>query len=182
MLSEYSIHHSLEYYQLWANCVDLILAVRSGKIVVEADLKWSDDPLAGSQYLDLVGTVSEELVSACSIARSEHGRGCWWTAEILRVKGERMLRTTSPGAAASAEEQFQTALDMARRQDALSWELRAAMSLARLWRDQHRHGPAHSLLAGVYGRFTEGFQTADLAAAAALLQGLARSSTTGQAP
>ena len=69
--------------------------------------------------------------------------------------------------------QFQAALDTARRQDARSWELRAAMSLARLWRSQHRVRPAQELLAGVFNRFTEGFGTADLLAARALLQDLA---------
>ena len=90
-----------------------------------------------------------------------------------------MLKATDAGA---AEEQFQKALDLARRQDALSWELRAAMSIARLWSNQQRLKPAHSLLAGVYGRFTEGFQTADLTAAAALLQELEHSPITRRAP
>ena len=67
---------------------------------------------------------------------------------------------------------FRQALDWARQQGALSWELRAATSLARLWRDHHRGGEARDLLASVYGRFTEGFDTADLKRARRLLDEL----------
>ena len=68
---------------------------------------------------------------------------------------------------------FEAAIDLARSQLAKSWELRAATSLARLWRDQGRHNKAHDLLAPIYGWFTEGFDTADLKEAKALLDGLA---------
>jgi predicted ATPase len=71
-----------------------------------------------------------------------------------------------------AEGHFRQALDWARRQGALSLELRAAMSLARLLRDQGRHAEAMALLRPIYGRFTEGFETADLKAAKALLDAL----------
>jgi predicted ATPase len=71
-----------------------------------------------------------------------------------------------------AEDHFGQALDWAGRQGALSWELRAATSLARLWHNQARSDEACELLAPVYGRFTEGFDTADLKAAKALLDDL----------
>ncbi len=74
---------------------------------------------------------------------------------------------------AQAETCFQHALDIARRQQARSWELRAAMSLARLWQQQGKRAEAHELLAPVYGWFTEGFDTADLQEARALLDELA---------
>jgi predicted ATPase len=67
---------------------------------------------------------------------------------------------------------FQHALDIAHRQAAKSLELRAAMSLSRLWQTQGRHAEAHMLLAGIYGWFTEGFATADLQAAQTLLKAL----------
>jgi predicted ATPase len=73
----------------------------------------------------------------------------------------------------AAEDHFRQALDWARRQGALSWELRAATSLARLLRDRDRIGEARELLASVYGRFTEGFGTADLLTAKGLLDQLA---------
>jgi predicted ATPase len=83
-----------------------------------------------------------------------------------------LLLEGAPGAAAAAEDHFRQALDWARRQGALSWELRAATSLARLWRDQARSNEARELLSSVYDRFTEGFATADLGAAKALLDHL----------
>jgi predicted ATPase len=69
---------------------------------------------------------------------------------------------------------FERALAVARAQQAKSWELRAAMSMARLWRDQGKSDEAHKLLAPVYGWFTEGFETLDLKEAKALLEKLAR--------
>ena len=73
-----------------------------------------------------------------AIVRSEPTEERWLIAELLRVKGELLLLRGAPGAAAAAEGHFRQALDWARRQGALSWELRAATSLARLWRDQAR--------------------------------------------
>ena len=75
--------------------------------------------------------------------------------------------------AAKAEGYFESALTVARQQQAKSWELRAAMSLARLWRDQGKPQQARELLAPVYGWFTEGFDTRDLKEAKALLEELA---------
>jgi len=89
-------------------------------------------------------------------------------AKLVRIKGELLLLQGAPGAAA-AEDHFRQALDWARQQGALSWELRAATSLARLLRDQDRVGEARDLLAPIYQRFTEGFGTADLQAAKRLL-------------
>ena len=76
-------------------------------------------------------------------------------------------------AGAEAEACFQHALTVARRQQAKSLELRAAMSLARLWQQQGKHAEARALLAPIYGWFTEGFDTADLQEAKALLDELA---------
>ena len=87
-------------------------------------------------------------------------------------KGERLLLQGRQGAATAAEGHFRQALDWARRQGALSLELRAATSFARLMRDQGRSADAVALLQPVYDRFTEGFATADLTAAKALLDEL----------
>ena len=90
-------------------------------------------------------------------------------AKLVRIKGELLLSQDAPGAVAAAEDHFRQSLDWARQQGALSWELRAATSLARLLRDQDRVGEARDLLAPIYQRFTEGFGTADLQAAKRLL-------------
>jgi predicted ATPase len=96
-----------------------------------------------------------------------------WTDSLLhRIRGEILLRREAVNAAA-AEEAFQMAITIARQQTARSFELRACMSLARLWRDQGKLQQARELLAPVYGWFTEGFDTRDLKEAKALLEELA---------
>jgi class 3 adenylate cyclase/predicted ATPase len=96
----------------------------------------------------------------------------WWEAEIARLRGVLLLR--QPGTPqAEAEAWLQRALDVARRQEAKSLELRAATSLAHLWQQQDKQAEAHALLAPVYGWFTEGFDTADLQEAKTLLEALA---------
>ena len=95
----------------------------------------------------------------------------WWEAEIHRIAGEIALLSPERDAL-KAQSCFERALEIARAQQARSWELRAAMSLARLWRDQGRRAEAHDLLAPVYAWFTEGFDTLDLKEAKALLEEL----------
>jgi len=92
----------------------------------------------------------------------------WWEADVHRIAGEIALMSPEPDAA-KAEAYFDRALAVARQQQAKSWELRAAMSMARLWRDQGKRQQAHDLLAPIYGWFTEGFDTLDLKNAKALL-------------
>ena len=95
----------------------------------------------------------------------------WWEAEVCRLRGVLLLR--QPGTPqAEAEAWLQRALDVARRQEAKSLELRAAMSLSRLWQQQGKRDEARALLAPVYSWFTEGFDTADLQEAKALLDAL----------
>ena len=96
----------------------------------------------------------------------------WYEADIHRVAGEIALKSPEPDPA-KAEAYFERALAIAREQKAKSWELRAATSKARLWRDQGNRQQAHDLLAPVYGWFTEGFDTLDLKEAKALLEELA---------
>jgi predicted ATPase len=96
----------------------------------------------------------------------------WCEAEANRTAGEIVLMSPERDAA-KAEAYFERALTVARAQQAKSWELRAAMSMARLWRDQGKRDEARELLAPVYGWFTEGFDTPDLKEAKALLDGLA---------
>ena len=93
-------------------------------------------------------------------------------AEVYRVQGELLLLQATPEAS-QAETSFQHALDIARRQQAQSLELRAVMSLARLWQHQGKRDQAHQMLAACYGWFTEGFDTPDLQEAQALLTALA---------
>jgi len=95
----------------------------------------------------------------------------WFEAEVHRIGGE-VARMSSKPDAAKAEAYFERALAVARSQQAKSWELRATMSMARLWRDQGKRDEAHDLLAPVYGWFTEGFDTRDLKEAKTLIDDL----------
>jgi predicted ATPase len=88
-----------------------------------------------------------------------------------RIAGEIALKSPEPDTA-TAQSYFERAVAVARQQQAKSWELRASMSLARLWRDQGKVQQARELLAPVYGWFTEGFDTRDLKEAKALLEEL----------
>jgi predicted ATPase len=96
----------------------------------------------------------------------------WWEAEVHRIAGEIAWKSPEPDVA-KAQPYFERALAIARQQQAKSFELRASMSLARLWRSQGKVQQARELLAPVYGWFTEGFDTRDLKDAKALLDGLA---------
>jgi predicted ATPase len=95
----------------------------------------------------------------------------WFEAEVNRVAGEIALKLPEPDAA-KAETYFERALSTARKQQAKWWELRAAISMARLWSDQGKRDEARDLLVSVYGWFTEGFDTRDLKEAKALLDAL----------
>ena len=95
----------------------------------------------------------------------------WCEAEVHRIPGEVSLESLEPDVG-KAQAHFERALVVARAQQAKSWELRAAISMARLWRDQSKRQQAHDLLAPVYGWFTEGFDTLDLKEVRALVDEL----------
>ena len=107
-----------------------------------------------------------------AMAAAETAKERWCEAEVNRIAGEVALLSPEPDLA-NAETHFERALAVAREQQAKSWELRAAMSMVRLWRDQGKRDEARDLLAPVYGWFTEGFDTLDLKDAKALLDALA---------
>src|SRR5262249_44553642 len=136
--------------------------------------------LESSHWLDLLAEAcrdtgqTEEGLRAIAEAFEHVGRTgiVYCERELRRLEGELRLRQ-DPADAEKAEACFRRAVEVARRQQAKSWELRAAMSLARLWRDQGKPQQARELLAPVYEWFTEGFDTRDLKEAKALLQELA---------
>jgi tetratricopeptide (TPR) repeat protein len=115
------------------------------------------------------GLVEEALGTLASIP-GEH-RGAFYAPEIHRIEGDLLLRRPTP-APDDAERCLRTATDLARQRSEKSLELRAATSLARLWQQQGKRDDARRLLGDVYGWFTEGFETADLRAARALLEQL----------
>jgi predicted ATPase/DNA-binding winged helix-turn-helix (wHTH) protein len=149
----------------------------SGLQVLRAALDWLRETRFAVYFAAFLGTLAEGLMAAGQIAEShraiDEALECadrnderWCMAELLRIKGELLRQDDSD---ATAEDHFQQALDWARRQEALSWELRAAMSLAKLWHQNGKTVEATGLLSSVYDRFTEGFDTADLRTARAVL-------------
>jgi predicted ATPase len=108
---------------------------------------------------------------AAVLALVDQDKGSYYAAEVYRVKGELLLQQAVPDPQ-QAEACFHRAIDIARRQQAKSRELRAAMRLSRLWQQQGKHEAARQMLAEIYGWFTEGFDTADLQEAKALLAAL----------
>jgi predicted ATPase len=107
------------------------------------------------------------LGEALTVAATTEAR--WWDAEIYRLRGDLLLSLPRPDIP-QAEVCFQRALEVAHRQRAKAFELRAAISLGRLWQSQGKREEACQLMGGIYGRFTEGFDTADLQTAKALLE------------
>ena len=105
------------------------------------------------------------------MAFAEESGERWWEADLHRLEGELLLIRASDNQA-EAEACFRRALEVAQAQSAKAFELRASTSLARLWAEQGRRAEAHDLLAPIYGWFTEGFDTADLKDAKALLEEL----------
>jgi predicted ATPase len=188
ILLDHAERAGLRFWQRDARCLQGILLIRRGDVaqgvhVLRAALDEFSATMSHTRYDAFLGELGEALgrlgdvpggLAAVDRALDwiEQMGGRWYVAELLRIKGELVLLQGMPGAAAAAGDHFRQALDWARRQGALSWELRAATSLARLLRDQSRAADATALLQPVYDRFTEGFDTADLKEAKALLDTL----------
>jgi predicted ATPase len=194
MLLDHSRRHALVRWRAWSLSHQGVLAIQRGEFGTGLRLLRAgfEEPGAAegprffsflvAEALGRAGQITDGLAAIEeAIDRSERSEERWATAELLRVKGELLLLRGAPGAAAAAEDHFRHALDWARRQGALSWELRAATSLARLLSDRGRSADARGLLQPVYDRFTEGFATADLRAAKALLDDLSELEKVGAA-
>jgi predicted ATPase/DNA-binding winged helix-turn-helix (wHTH) protein len=187
MLLDCSAAHALPIWRSWGQRVQGALLIRNGDFdsgleLLRAALEQSPEASFQPRFTWFLGQLAEGLGRVGQIAqgldaidealaRSERNEERWCVAELLRIKGELLLLQEGSGAAAAAEDHYRQALGWARRQGALSWELRAATSLAKLWRDQNRSTEAIALLAPIYNRFTEGFETDDLKAAKALIDG-----------
>jgi predicted ATPase len=186
MLLDHSTRHALPRWCAVGACFEGALAIKRGEVMtgsrlLRAGFAELEDSRSGLRFTALVitealgdvGQVSEALAELNEvIEQSEQSEECWLIADLLRLKGERLLKQDTQDAAREAERHFRQALDWARRQGALSLELRAATSFARLLRDQGRPADAMALLQPVYDRFTEGFDTIDLQAAKALIDAL----------
>jgi predicted ATPase len=185
MLLEYAARHALTYWLAWGRSFEGALALKRGDPITGIRLLQSGIDELGealitmpfvsfqahlAEALGRAGSVAEGLVAIEvvleQLVRTEEGSKI---AELLRIKGELLLLKGSPAGTAAAEQHFRQAIDWARRQGALSWELRASTSLARLLADQGYSADAIAVLQPVYDRLTEGFATADLKTAKLLL-------------
>jgi predicted ATPase/DNA-binding winged helix-turn-helix (wHTH) protein len=194
MLLDSSAAHALPIWRSWGHRVQGSLLIRNGDFdgglqLLRTSLVQSPEAGFQPRFTWFLGELAEGLGRAGQIAegldaidealtRSERNEERWCVAELLRIKGELLLLQGGSGAAAAAEDHYRQALDWARRQGALSWELRTATSLAKLWRDQNRSTEAIALLTPIYNRFTEGFETDDLKAAKALIDRFYRKGTS----
>jgi predicted ATPase len=185
MLIDLATSHSAALWKIWGRCLEGKLLIKrgefaAGSVALRTALGTCDKTGWTRCYPDFLGALAESLAGLGqltealatideALARSERNEERWCVAELLRIKGELILREGAPQAATAAEQHFLYSLDWARRQGALSWELRTSTSLARLQRDQGRIAEARSLLQSVYDRFSEGFETADLKTAKAYL-------------
>jgi predicted ATPase len=190
ILLDHATRHPLPLWREFARMFEGLLAVSRGDVVgglrlLRTGFDGLGESLPGFDRVKFQSDIAETLGRAGQIAdgltvaeqaieRCEQTNERWLFAELLRIRGDLMLRKES--ATAKAEDSFREALHWARRQGALSWELRAATSLARLLRDQRRCAEAIAVINPVYSRFTEGFDTTDLVNAKALIDNLHRGS------
>jgi hypothetical protein len=161
-LDEQANRLSLAFWRSWATAYRALLQVRAG-------VDMEPPRLLGSLQLETFATFSADLLEPVTLQRAENGEAGWCRAELLRAQGEWLLSQGAPGAAKAAEGLFNSALDLARQQGARAWELRAAISLTRLWQRRGRVGPASGLLASVVQQFTDRSATADMRDAQELL-------------
>jgi tetratricopeptide (TPR) repeat protein len=188
MLMDLATSLGAPFWKTLAHCLEGKLLIRRGEF--ETGLVLLRDALGTCErtgwticYPELLGAVAEGLAGLGqfaqalttidrALATAERGGEVWFVAELLRTKGELLLQREGDQSIPAAERCFSAALQVAREQDALSWELRTALSFARLRVRQDRQDDARQLLAPVYSRFTEGFETPDLRSASAMLQSL----------
>jgi predicted ATPase len=188
MLLDYSARHALTVWHARGRCFNGAVWIMRGDAdtglrLLRAGIDELRETGFASRFTAFLAALAEGLASAGqlaeglatiheALARSERNEDRWCFAWLLRIKGELVRLQNGPCAAATAERHFRQALEWARRQGALSWELRAATSLARMWRNQGWTKEARELLAPVYDRFTEGFGSLDLKIAKSLLDQL----------
>jgi predicted ATPase/DNA-binding winged helix-turn-helix (wHTH) protein len=188
MLRSHTGKNTLDVWRAYADCFDGERLIRCGDLDTGLSLLGpAVDELwrAGfvQYHTSFVVALALGLTQADRVAdarvmidealdRCERTGESWALAELHRARGRTLLSGNASGANQAAEVAFLQSLDIARAQKCLSWELRAATSLARLWRDQNRSAEAIALLAPIYNRFTEGFKTADLKTAKALIDSL----------
>ena len=187
MLIDVATTHNVTFWRLVGHCLQGKLLIARGELetgVARLRLALDESDRTGwaicvPEYLGAMaeglaglGRPSEAIESIeAALLHANAGGEEWYNAELLRIKGELLRKAQKPSG--GAEDCFHRALEVARAQGAMFFELRGAMSLSRLKAEEGRAAEAYRVLAPVYGRFTEGYETADLRAARGLLEALA---------
>lgn len=153
LLLEQAQKHSVLLFYTWARHYAQVI-----------DRSEAHSPLQSGVGLikDIMVTLDSSFVDDTLLLRADTGTAGWSTAEILRARANALLAQNCPLQAEAAEAVLIRALNLAKHQGALAWELRSATTLAEVWQRQGRYRQAHTLLAPIYHRFTEGFATPDL--------------------
>jgi predicted ATPase/DNA-binding winged helix-turn-helix (wHTH) protein len=189
VLLDHAVKHALGFWQAMCHSYEGQLLIKRGDAASGVRcLRTGLDELREARYVlrlpGFLGALAEGMAAAGQVAQAlvvieealadcERTDERWSMTELLRIKGELLLLEGAPDAPAAAENLFQQGLDWARRQGALSSELRCATSLARQWHDQARSEEARQLLPPIYNRFTEGLATSDLGVARSLIEEMA---------
>ena len=185
MLLDVATRHGLTFWENWGHCLEGALLIRSGHPATGArTLRGGLDAFRENGWAlrapEYLGMLAEALASdghicegvrtvKAALAKAEQDEERWCFPELLRVKAQLLLHEGGDANLAAAERGFLQALACARQQGALSWELRAAIGVTRLRYRTNRPAEARQILASVYNRFTESFETADLRSARQLL-------------
>jgi len=194
MLVAYSQRQALDFWQAFGRCFESVLHIKRGRLAEGlANLGEALDGLReiqfGVYYSVFLSEFADTLARAGradegrrtideALDRADRNEEYWYKPELLRIKGEIVLLESRSDALAEAQRQFVESLNVSRQQETLAWELRAATSLARLHHRENNPVKARGILAPVYARFSEGFETADVRAAKDLLQVLPEAAET----
>ena len=185
-LLELSTKHALGFWVAWGHGLEGQLLIKRGAVAAGVQrLRTALDELRNTGFVlrrpVILGALAEGLaangqpaqgllVINDALEQCERTGERWNMPDLLSIKAEILVLDGTQQFNIAAESHYLQSLELARRQAALSWELRCAIRLARLWRDQSRSHELRALLAPLYDRFTEGFETADMRAAKALLE------------
>jgi predicted ATPase len=185
LLVEHTEHHPIRLWNLWARAFRGVVMARRGDIPAGVEILRKELERAGDARflprfllplgelaagLGAVDEVAQGLATADeALARCEAREERWYEAELLRIKGELYLHAGKQRSVSDAERHFERAIEVARHQGAVFWELRTAVSLARLRISQDRGADAHRILSSACGKLTEGFATSDVQSAMAMI-------------
>jgi predicted ATPase len=193
-LKDVATKHNAAWWKTLANCLEAKLLIQCGEFrkgvrLLRNSLGKCEQTGWTVCYPEFLGTLAEGFAGLGQLAESLQtidralaqaagGGECWYVPELLRVKAEVLLEARVNESLSIAEQCLRDGIDMARRQGAMFWELRCAMSMARLKLKQSLPKEAQKILAPVYHKFTEGLDTADLQASRTMLNQLSQSLRT----